>query len=56
MNLIELKTYHTCKGYLISCKVELVEKQDSLIQLVANKSNIEDFFNDLLDEIKGFKY
>ena len=36
--------------------VELVEKKDSLIQLEASKSNIKNFFNDLLDETKGFKY
>ena len=40
----------------MSYKVELVEKKDSLIQLEASKSSIKDFFNDLLDETKGFKY
>ena len=40
----------------MSCKVELVEKKDPLIQLEASKSSIKDLFNDLLDETKGFKY
>ena len=37
-------------------KVELVEKKDPLIQLEAGKSSIKYFFNDLLDETKGFIY
>ena len=40
----------------MSCKVELVEKKDPLIQLEASKSSIKGLFNDLLDETKGFKY
>ena len=40
----------------MSCKVELVEKKDPLIQLEASKSNSKDLFNDLLDKTKGFKY
>ena len=37
-------------------KVELVEKKDSIKHLEASKSSIKDFFNDLLNETKGFKY
>ena len=40
----------------MSYNVELVEKKDPLIQLEASESCIKDFFNDLLDETKGFKY
>ena len=51
-----IKTDLAFKGYAMSCKVELVEKKDPLIQLEASKSSIKDLFNDLLDESKGFKY
>ena len=40
----------------MSYKVELVEKKDLVNQLEASKSSIKDFFNELLDETKGFKY
>ena len=39
-----------------SCKVEIVDKKDSIVQLQASKSSIKDLFNDLLNETKGFKY
>ena len=51
-----IKRNHAFRGYSVSCKVELVEKKDPLIQLEASKSSIKDLFNDLLDETKGFKY
>ena len=54
LNLI--KTDHAFRGYEISYKVELVEKKDPIEQLEASKSSIKDFFSDLLDETKGFKY
>ena len=44
------------KGYAMSCKAEIVEKKDPLIQLGASKSGIKDLFKDLLDKTKGFKY
>ena len=44
------------KGYGISYKIEIVDSKDPLAQLKAIKSSIEDFFKDLLDEMKGFKY
>ena len=37
-------------------KTELAEKKDLFIQLEASKSSIRDFFNNLLNEKKGFKY
>ena len=33
-----------------------MKKVNPLIQLEASKSSIKDLFNDLLDEMKGFKY
>ena len=51
-----IKTDHAFKEYAMSYKVELVEKKDLVNQLEASKSSIKDFFNDLLDETKGFKY
>ena len=34
----------------------MINKKDLLLQLEANKSSINDLFNDLLDETKYFKY
>ena len=39
-----------------SYKVEIIEPKDSLVQLDASKSSIEDLFKVLLHEMKGFKY
>ena len=44
------------KGYRISYKVELFEKNDPLIQLETSKSSIKDLFNDILDETKSLQY
>ena len=33
-----------------------MKKKDPVEQLEASKSSIKDFFSDLLDEAKGFKY
>ena len=44
------------KGYARSYKVEILEPIDPLVQLEASKSSIEDLFQDLLNEMKGFKY
>ena len=38
----------------MSYKVEIVDKKDGIVQLEASKSSIKDFFNDLLNETKGF--
>ena len=40
----------------MSYKVEIVERKDPIVQLEASKSSIKDFFNNLLNETKGFKY
>ena len=40
----------------MSYKVEIIERKDPIAQLEASKSSIKDFFNDLLNETKGFKY
>ena len=51
-----MKTNHAFRGYAIIFKVGLVEKKDPIKQLEASKSSIKDFFSDLLNQIKGFKY
>ena len=51
-----IKTNHAFRGYVMSCKVKLVEKKDPIEQLEASKSSIKDLFSDLLNETKGFKY
>ena len=51
-----IKTKHAFKKYAMSYKNELVVKKVPLIQLEASKSSIKDLFNDLLYEMKGFKY
>ena len=40
----------------MSYKVEMVEKKDPIVQLEASKLSIKNMFNDLLNELKGFKY
>ena len=40
----------------MSCKIEMIEKNDPIVQLEAIKSSIKDLFNDFLNEEKGFKY
>ena len=37
-------------------KVKIIEIKDLILQLQASKSSIKDFFNDLLNQTKGFKY
>ena len=51
-----INTDHAFKGYAMSYKVQLAEKNDPLIQLEASKTSIKDLFNDFLDETKVFKY
>ena len=51
-----IKTDQVFKGYAMSYKVKVIEKKDPIVQLKARKSSIKDFFNDLLNEAKGFKY
>ena len=45
-----MKKDQSFKGYAISQKVELFEKNDPLIQLEKSKSSIKDLFNDILDK------
>ena len=40
----------------MSYKVQIIEKKDPIVRKEASKSSIKDFFNDLLNETKGFKY
>ena len=40
----------------MSYNVEIIERKFLIVQLEASKSSIEDFFSDLLNEKKGFKY
>ena len=51
-----VKISEAFKGYARSCNIEIIEPEDSLVQLEASKSSIKDLFKDLLDTIKGFKY
>ena len=49
-----IKTNYAFRGIAISCKVELVEKNDPITQLQASKPSIKDLFSDLLNEAKRF--
>ena len=40
----------------MSCKVEIIERKDLIVQLEGTKSSIKNLFSDLLIETKGFKY
>ena len=51
-----IKTDHAFSGYAMSYEVEIVDKKGLIVQLEASKSSIKDFFNDLLNETKAFKY
>ena len=51
-----IKTDQAFKGYAMSCKVEIIEKKDPIVQLEPSKLSIKYLFNDLLNETKGFKY
>ena len=51
-----IKTDQAFSGYAMSCKVEIIEKKDPIVQLKASKLSIKNVFSNLLNEIKGFKY
>ena len=51
-----IKTDQAFKGYAMSYKVEIIEKKDPIVQLEASKLSIKNFFSDLLNGTKGFKY
>ena len=40
----------------MSYKVEIIDRKYSIVHLEAIKSSIKDWFSDLLNETKGFKY
>ena len=40
----------------MSYKVEIIVKKDPIVQLESSKLGIKNVFNDLLNELKGFKY
>ena len=44
------------KGYAKIYNVEVIDSKDPSVQLTISKSSMEDFFEGLLDETKGFKY
>ena len=51
-----IKTDEAFSGYARSCKVEIVERKDPIVQLEASKISIKNLFNNLINEIKGIKY
>ena len=51
-----IKTDQAFRAYAMTYKVEIIERKDPIVQLEASKSTIQDLFNDLLNETKGFKY
>ena len=50
-----IKTNQVFRGYVMSYKVEIIERKSPIVQLEASKSSIKDLFSDLLNETKGFK-
>ena len=51
-----IKTDQAFSGYARSYKVEIVEREDPIVQLEASKLSIKNLFSNLINEIKGFKY
>ena len=51
-----IKTNHVFRGYKMSYEVEIIERKDPINQLEERESSIKDFFSDLFNETKGFKY
>ena len=51
-----IKTNQAFKEYVMSYKVEIVERKDPIVQLEASKLSIKNLFSNLLNETKGFKY
>ena len=51
-----IKTNQAFRGYEMSCKVEVIERKDPIVQLEASKSSIKDLLSDLSNETKDFKY
>ena len=51
-----IKKNQAFSGYARSCKVEIAERKDPVVQLEASKLSIKNLFRNLINEIKGFKY
>ena len=51
-----IKTDQAFKGYAMSYKFEIMKKKDPIVRLEASKLSINHLFNDLLNELKSFKY
>ena len=51
-----IKTDQAFSRYARSCKVEIVKRKDPIVQLEASKLSTKNLFNNLINEIKGFKY
>ena len=51
-----IKTDQVFKRYAMSYKVKIIEKKDPILQLEASKLSIRNLFNNLFNELKGFKY
>ena len=56
VQLSVIKTNQAFRGYVMSYKVEIIERKVPIAQLEAIKSSIKDLFSNLLNETKGFKY
>ena len=54
LNIVKNKTAFS--GYDQSCKIEIIDKRDVIVQLKASKTSIVELFKDLLMKSKGFKY
>ena len=51
-----IKANQAFRGYAVSYKVEIIERNIPIVKLEASKSSIKDLFSNLLNETKGFKY
>ena len=51
-----IKTNQAFRAYAMTYKVEIVEREDPIVQLEASKLSIKDLIGDLLNKRKGFKY
>ena len=51
-----IKTNQAFRGYTMSYKVEIIERKYPIVKLEATKSSIKNYFSDLLNETKYFKY
>ena len=51
-----VETSKALKRYARSCKIKIIGSKDPLAQLEPSKSSIKDLFEDLLNEMKDFKY